>query len=71
MMFLLGKIAMGRDSFDGKRSLSKSNTVEGILLNEDSEILEISGNLLLKPDAEYCDIQITMMRNIMGTFVKK
>ena len=57
MMFLLGKIAMGRDSFDGKRSLSKSNTVEGILL--------------LKPDAEYCDIQITMMRNIMGTFVKK
>ena len=34
MMFLLGKIAMGRDSFDGKRSLSKSNTVEGILLNE-------------------------------------
>ena len=34
MMFLLGKIAMGRDTFDGKRSLSKSNTVAGILLNE-------------------------------------
>ena len=28
-------------------------------------------NQRYKPDAEYCDIQITMMRNIMGTFVKK
>lgn len=34
MMLLSGNIAMGRDTFGGKRSLSKSNTVEGILLNE-------------------------------------
>lgn len=89
MMLLSGNIAMGRDTFDGKRSLSKSNSATGTLLNEvrlfspkkllweyaialeDSEVLEISGGLLLKPEAEYSDIQIIMMRNILGTFVEK
>ena len=89
MMLLSGNIAMGRDTFGGKRSLSKSNTAAGTLRNEvrlfspkkllweyavaleDSEVLEISGSLLLKPVEEYSDIQIAMMRNIMGTFVEK
>ncbi len=89
IMLLSGNTAMGRDTFDGKRSLSKSNTIPGVLINEvrlfspkkllwqyavaleDSEVLEISNRLLLEPSAEYSDIQVIMMRNMMGTFVDK
>ncbi len=89
IMLLSGNTTMGRDTFDGKRSLSKSNTAPGTLLNEvrlfsskkllweyaialeDSEVLEISSRLLLEPPAEYSDIQVTMMRNIVGTLVDK
>jgi len=34
VMLLSGNTAMGRDTFDGKRSLSKNNTTPGIMLNE-------------------------------------
>lgn len=88
-MLISGSIAMGRDTFQGRRSLSKSNTVPGALLNEvrlfspekllweyalaleDSEVLEVSYSLLLESTADYSDIQIIIMRNVMEAFVEK
>ena len=89
VMLISGSIAMGRDTFQGRRSLSKSNTVPGALLNEvrlfspekllweyalaleDSEVLEVSCSLLLESTADYSDIQIIIMRNLMEAFVEK
>lgn len=89
VMLISGSIAMGRDTFQGRRSLSKSNTVPGALLNEvrlfspekllweyalaleDSEVLEVSYSLLLESTADYSDIQIIIMRNVMEAFVEK
>ncbi|EAF6700001.1 Crp/Fnr family transcriptional regulator [Listeria monocytogenes] len=89
VILLSGNIAMGRDTYDGKRSLSKSNTSVGELIGEvrlfspkkllweyavaleDVEVLEISSSLILKSTAEYADIQLILMRNVMSVFVRK
>ncbi|MCU85244.1 Crp/Fnr family transcriptional regulator [Listeria monocytogenes] len=89
VILLSGIIAMGRDTYDGKRSLSKSNTSVGELIGEvrlfspkkllweyavaleDVEVLEISSSLILKSTAEYADIQLILMRNVMSVFVRK
>lgn len=89
VMLLSGNTAMGRDTFDGKRSLSKNTTASGSLINEvhvfsqkkllweyavaldDSVVLEISSKLILEPSTEYGDIQMILVRNMMGEFVTK
>lgn len=89
IILLSGNIAMGRDTYDGKRSLSKSNTSVGELIGEvrlfspkkllweyavaleDVEVLELSSSLILEPTAEYADIQLLLMRNVMSVFVRK
>ncbi|EDN8189338.1 helix-turn-helix domain-containing protein [Listeria monocytogenes] len=89
IILLSGNIAMGRDTYDGKRSLSKSNTSVGELIGEvrlfspkkllweyavaleDVEVLEFSSSLILEPTAEYADIQLILMRNVMNIFVRK